>query len=195
MNYLAHAYLADTTDEFLVGNLIADFVKGQIGKDYSGQMAEGILFHRKIDTFADNHAMTAASRRLFKPERRRTAGIVLDICYDHFLAKNWARYADIELAAFIARIYDLLQLHLEDLPERFRSIFPRMRAQNWLASYDSLDGVQLALTRISRRLSGGIRLEEAMPDIVANYAALAANFSAFFPDLIEFSRNYRPNPL
>ena len=87
------------------------------------------------------------------------------------------------------------QRHRAYLPERFRSIFPRMRTQNWLGSYDSLDGVQLALTRISRRLRSHIHLDEAMPDITANYAALEANFSDFFADLIEFARNYRPNPL
>ena len=191
MNYLAHAYLADTNDTFMIGNLIADFVKGSADKRYSREIAAGIVFHRKVDAFADGHEKTAASRQLFSPGRRRTAGIVLDICYDHFLAKNWDRYADIELAAFIQRVYDLLQSHLDLLPERFRQIFPRMLSQNWLASYGSLNGVQLALSRMSNRLSGNIRLDDAMVDINANYSTLEGNFSSFFPDLIEFARNYR----
>ncbi len=195
MNYLAHAYLADTTDEFLVGNLIADFVKGKVSNRYDREIAAGIALHRKIDAFADSHPLSVASRKLFSPERRRFAGIVLDICHDHFLAKNWTDYADIELAAFVSRIYDLLHAHRELLPERFRQVFPRMLEQNWLGSYGSLQGVELALTRISRRLSGSIRLDEAMPDITAHYDALEANFSAFFPDLIEFARNYRPDPI
>jgi acyl carrier protein phosphodiesterase len=195
MNYLAHAYLANTADRFMIGNLIADFVKGSVDKNYEPEIAAGIVFHRKVDAFADGHKRTAASRRLFAPARRRTAGIVLDICYDHFLAKNWGRYADIDLAVFISCIYDLLQSHTDLLPERFRQVFPRMLEQNWLASYQSLQGVQLALTRISRRLRGNIRLDDAMADITANYGALEANFSAFFPDLIEFARNYRQDPL
>ncbi|KPJ79121.1 MAG: hypothetical protein AMJ54_00200 [Deltaproteobacteria bacterium SG8_13] len=195
MNYLAHAYLADSTDRFLIGNLIADFVKGSADKKYDRQIAAGIVFHRKVDAFADGHHMTAASRRLFAPHRRRTAGIVLDICYDHFLAKNWGRYAEIELAVFIAGIYDLLQSHIDLLPKRFRQVLPRMREQNWLSSYRSLEGVELTLMRISRRLSANIRLDDAMADITACYGALEDNFSAFFPDLIEFARNYRPDPL
>ena len=195
MNYLAHAYLADTGERFLIGNLIADFVKGSADKSYGKEIAAGIVFHRKVDAFADGHEMSAASRRLFAPERRRTAGIVMDICYDHFLAKNWHRYADIELTVFVTRIYDLLQSHLEMLPERFRQVIPRMRTQNWLASYGSLQGVELALSRMSRRLSGNIRLDDAMIDINAHYGTLEDNFSAFFPDLIEFARNYRRDPL
>ena len=195
MNYLAHAYLAETNDRFQIGNLIADFVKGSAAKSYDGKIAAGIIFHRRVDTFADGHDMTIASRRLFAPERRRTAGVVLDICYDHFLAKNWHRYADIELAEFVGRVYDLLQSHLDQLPERFRQVFPRMIEQNWLASYGSLEGVEVALARMSRRLSGNIRLDDAMVDISANYGALEGNFSAFFPDLIEFARNYLQDPL
>lgn len=195
MNYLAHAYLADTTDRFLIGNLIADFVKGSADKRYDSDIAAGIVFHRKIDAFADSHPVTAASRRLFAPERRRTAGIVMDICYDHFLAKNWQRYAEIELAAFVVRVYDLLQSHLDLLPERFQQVFPRMRRQNWLTSYGSLKGVELALTRMSGRLSGNIRLDDAMADIMTNYGYLEDNFFVFFPDLIEFARNYRQDPL
>ena len=195
MNYLAHAYLADNGDAFLIGNLIADFVKGSADKAYGREIAAGIVFHRKVDAFADGHDMSAASRRLFAPERRRTAGIVMDICYDHFLAKNWPRYADTELAVFVTRIYDLLQAHLELLPERFRQVFPRMRTQNWLVSYVSLQGVELALSRMSKRLSGNIRLDDAMADINAHYGALEENFAAFFPDLIEFARNYRKDPL
>ena len=195
MNYLAHAFLADTPDRYLVGNLIADFVKGKVSHHTDRQIAAGIRFHRKVDVFADNHDMTIASRKLFSPQRRRTAGIVLDICYDHFLAKNWNRYADMELAVFVTRVYDVLQRHLDLLPQRFCEVFPRMRKQNWLGSYGSLTSVELTLTRMSRRLSGNHRLEEAMPDIRTHYGALEANFSAFFPDLIEFARNYRQDPL
>ena len=195
MNYLAHAYLAGANDRFQVGNLIADFVKGSAGRTYGGQIAAGIIFHRKVDGYADNHELTVASRKLFAPERRRTAGVVLDICFDHFLAKNWQQYADIELQEFVERLYDLLQSHLDLLPDRFREVFPRMRQQNWLTSYRSLKGVELALTRMSRRLSGDIQLNDAMTDINANYGALEGNFAAFFPDLIEFARNYRQDPL
>ena len=195
MNYLAHAYLAGTAGRFLVGNLIADFVKGSADKGYGPEITAGVIFHRKVDAFADTHRMTAASRKLFQPARRRTAGIVLDICHDHFLAKNWHQYADIELAVFISRVYDQLQLHLDLLPEPFRRVFPRMLEQDWLTSYRSLRGVQLALTRISRRLRGDIRLDDAMADITDNYGALEGNFSVFFPDLIEFARNYRQDPL
>ena len=195
MNYLAHAYLAGTNDRFQVGNLIADFVKGSAAKSYGGQIAAGIVFHRKVDGYADSHDLTVASRKLFAPERRRIAGVVMDICYDHFLARNWQQYADMELAEFVGRLYDLLQSHLDLLPDRFREVFPRMREQNWLTSYRSLKGVELALTRMSRRLSGDIHLNDAMADINANYSALEGNFTAFFPDLIEFARNYLQDPL
>jgi acyl carrier protein phosphodiesterase len=190
MNYLAHAFLADISEEFLIGSLIGDFVKGAVRKRYSNEVTEGIIFHRKVDVFTDTHQMTIESRHLISGKQRRYAGIVLDICGDHFLSRHWSTYSDTELADFISRVYDVLQKHASILPKRFQAVLPRMLQQNWLACYRSLRGVEMTLERISRRIVRNIHLNEAMQDIQNNYKNLERNFLVFFPDLMHFAKAY-----
>jgi len=193
MNYLAHAFLADTSEEFLIGSLIGDFVKGAVRKRYSNEVTQGIIFHRKIDAFTDSHRMIVESRHLFSGKQRRYAGIVLDICCDHFLSRHWSIYSDTQLADFISWVYVVLQKHALILPQRFQSVLPRMLQQNWLACYRSLQGVEMTLERISRRIAHDIHLNEAMRDIQNNYKNLERNFLVFFPDLIQFAKDYLGN--
>jgi acyl carrier protein phosphodiesterase len=192
MNYLAHAFLADGDDEFLIGSFIGDFVKGRPAGRFSRRVIDGIIFHRKIDAYADSHPRTLASRQLFSPERRRYAGIVLDICNDHFLSKHWSSYSDRGLTEFIAHVYGTLQRHQSILPKRLKEVLPRMLEQNWLACYRSLSGVGITLERISRRLSSkGPHLREAADEVADHYDALEKNAVAFFRDLMPYSRSYR----
>jgi acyl carrier protein phosphodiesterase len=190
MNYLAHLYLADTSDEFLIGSFLGDFVKGSISDRYSQGIITGIKFHRKIDSYADRHKKTVASRNLFSREKRRFAGIILDICYDHFLSKHWSEYSDTALPEFIARVYDLLQKYQDIFPPRLKSVLPRLISQNWLGTYLTLEGVEITLNRISKRISIKNSLEGSVSEIESNYAELETNFLAFFPDLVAFAKSF-----
>jgi acyl carrier protein phosphodiesterase len=190
MNYLAHGYLADTSEQFLIGSFMGDFVKGQIGNQYSPEIMRGIMFHRKIDIFADRHEITLSSRNLFSQKTRRFAGIILDICYDHFLSKNWADYSDKTLPIFIDQVYDLLHKYREILPQRLKTVLPHMVHQNWLGTYLTLEGVEVTLNRISKRISRKNSLDGAMAEIRLHYDALENNFLAFFPDLVAYAKSY-----
>ena len=190
MNYLAHLYLADTSDEFLIGSFLGDFVKGSIGDQYSPGISTGIKFHRKIDIYADMHEKTVASRNLFSREKRRFAGIILDICYDHFLSKHWSEYSDAALPEFIEYVYDLLQKYQDIFPQRLKSVLPRLISQNWLGTYVTLKGVEITLNRIARRISRKNSLEGSVSEIRSNYADLETNFLAFFPDLVAFAESF-----
>jgi acyl carrier protein phosphodiesterase len=189
MNYLAHAYLGDRDAEFMLGSLIGDFVKGTPGPPYSPGVIDGIFFHRRIDTYADHHRATLASRNLFSEPLRRYAGIILDICYDHFLSKNWDRYSSEDLSDFIHRTYRLLLNHRSILPPRLASILPRMLDQDWLACYRSLKGVDLTLKRMSKRLRNPDGFNGAAGEISRHYPLLEKNFFDFFPDLVQYSRS------
>ena len=136
--------------------------------------------------------MTIASKKVFKGPQYRYAGIVLDICYDHFLSKHWSEYSDIGLPEFINRVYDLLQKYVDILPERLKTALPQLIKHNWLKGYATLQGVEMTLERISQRFKRDVHLTDSMQDLKNSYNLLERNFMTFFPDLMEFSRAW-PN--
>jgi acyl carrier protein phosphodiesterase len=197
MNYLAHIYLAEDTEESLLGNVMGDFVKGHIGGGLHPEIVKGIRTHRKVDVFTDSHEVFRASRRLISPGRRRFSGIIMDLAFDHLLAKNWSSYSDRDLGAFIRRTYDVLLRRKDVLPEKFRLSLPRMIEEDWLGSYRTMEGAGIAIDRISGRLKRRFGRENtligAIEEVERNYGELESNFNAFFPELISFVENLRKN--
>ena len=135
MNYLAHVFLQRASPELLIGGLLGDFVKGSQGARFSSGVQAGIVLHRAIDRYTDGHATVRASGALISPARRRFAGVLVDVFYDHFLAHHWTRYSAQPLQDFTQQAYTTLAAQAADYPERLQRILPFMHAQDWLASY------------------------------------------------------------
>jgi len=194
MNYLAHAWLARHTPELITGGMLGDFVKGALGERYPHAVRAGILLHRAIDRYTDAHEIVVASRALVSTPRRRFAGILIDVFYDHFLACHWERYGEPPLEHFTAGVYAVLWPQRAGFPERLQRMLPWMRADDWLASYADLEAVDAALHGITRRFKRYPRaavLADGVEELVANYAALEAHFHAFFPELERYSDRER----
>lgn len=184
MNYLAHLFLSGRTEQALIGGLLGDFVKGAIGDRYDARVCKGISLHRKIDRYTDDHEVVVASRKLVSKERRRFAGIMVDVFYDHFLARHWSRYAVPSLDEFTREVYAILLRHRDDFPQRLQYIVPRMVRDDWLGSYRELWRVGAALDGISRRLRRSNTLAGGLSELEANYTRLEGHFLAFFPQLM-----------
>ncbi|RSZ60756.1 DUF479 domain-containing protein [Massilia atriviolacea] len=192
MNYLAHIYLARHSEEAMLGALLGDFVKPSADGQFSAAMQAEILMHRKVDTFTDSHPVVLTAKSLFDGPGRRYSGILLDVFYDHVLALRWARYSEVPLAAFIAAFYGTLTRHAAVLPSRLAEMAPYMIEQDWLGSYRSYAGVDLAVRRISTRLSrNGEVMREALGDLERHAATIADGFDVFFPELITFVESQR----
>jgi acyl carrier protein phosphodiesterase len=193
MNYLAHLYLAEDNPESLVGNLLGDFVKGAKKDDYPEAIRQGIELHRKVDRFTDAHAIVRSSLKLISPSRRRFAGVIVDIFYDHLLAKNWAIYSPKPLANFSHNIYQILKDHHQLLPERLQTMLPYIIHEDWLTSYGEIATIDRALNRISRRFAKRFgrdnALGNAVEELQANYQQLESDFHSFFPDLINYVKS------
>ena len=189
MNYLAHLYLAEDTPQSLVGSILGDFVKGALEDKFPQSVRRGIELHRKIDTYTDSHQITRASRNLFSALRRRFAGIIVDLCYDHFLYRHWQKFSEVDLEEFISRVYDILLAPGTLLPGRLQAMIPVMVREDWLGSYQDLQGVELALNRLSKRITRGDRLQGAIEEIKQHYLKLEAHFLIFFPDLESFVKS------
>lgn len=194
MNFLAHLFLADDTDDAILGNLLGDFVKGDPAGRYNAAITDGIIFHRKVDSFADSHTATRISRNRISPQRRRFAGIIVDVCYDHFLAKHWHEYNDYPLDQFTQRIYHVLKANRRLLPRRLKRMLGFMIPQDWLGGYRRLQWVGITLDRIAGRLSRGHQFKGAIAEVRANYMDLESDFTAFLPYLIAYAGQlkYRP---
>lgn len=196
MNYLAHLYLAEDTEESRLGNLLGDFVKGPVEQSpYSAGIKKGIKTHRKVDIFTDSHRKFLESKVLISPERRRFAGVILDLAFDHFLAKNWGEYSDTELNSFTQDVYEMLNQNSSILPVQLVSFLPRMIHEDWLGSYSRLEGISLVIDRISNRLERKFKrqntLRGASSEIESNYEKLESNFIQFFPDVIDYVDSFR----
>ena len=181
MNYLAHLLLAEQDPHGWLGALMGDFVKGAIDPGLPAGIRRGIALHRRIDTFTDAHPVHRASRNRIVGARRRYAGIIVDLCYDHFLAIGWARHAALPLDEFTALVYGALARHRALLPPGLARVAPRMAAQDWLGSYRHLDAAGAALDGIATRSPRTAPLAGAIEDVRSRYRELEEDFEAFFP--------------
>lgn len=186
MNYLAHTWLARHSDDALLGGLLGDFVHANVALlDWPPEVRSEILLHRRIDRYTDTHPAVTEMRAAFG-DLRRYAGIVLDVYFDHLLARDWSRWNDIPLTEFTARVYRVLEEHHAQLPPRLQRIAPHMAADDWLGSYRHRETVDSAIRGISTRLSrNGDKLRACLPVLHADEANADAAFEAFFPELIE----------
>ncbi|RZK10224.1 MAG: DUF479 domain-containing protein [Hymenobacter sp.] len=194
MNFLAHLYLAgpDATAlayaDHLLGQFIADSVPGRQLEQYSTEVQAGIRAHRAIDTFTDQHPVVRRSTaRLREAGSGKYAGVVADVFYDHFLARNFGEFSSEALPNFTQRVYALLASRAAEFPAPVQRFFPYLVQQNWLLGYAEIDGIARALQGLSRRASPGSGMETAGGELHRNYAAYEADFRAFFPQLRAFA--------
>ena len=188
MNYLAHLHLGGSGREQLLGSLYGDFVKGPLQGQYTPQIEAAIALHRRIDMYTDRHPLVDGALSRFSTVRRRYAGIVLDVFFDHCLARDWALYGEGPLMDFTSRVYHVLGTEPQ-LPGRLAQIAPHMVANDWLGSYQAFDVLEQVLRGISRRLTRPEELAGAMEELTRLYEPLSEDFRLFYPQLQDFAQN------
>ncbi|TXH94374.1 MAG: DUF479 domain-containing protein [Pseudomonas sp.] len=186
MNYLAHLHLGGDAPQQLLGSLYGDFVKGPLAGHFPAGIEAAIRLHRCIDAFTDRHALTLQARLRFASEYRRTSGILVDLFFDHCLARDWDNFASEPLSQFTGRVYRTLAAQ-EHLPPRLAVIAPRMAAQDWLGSYRDFSVLEQVLQGMSRRLSRPQLLTGALGELERLYEPLGEDFRAFYPQLQAFA--------
>lgn len=185
MNYLAHAYLAGDADSDRLGGLMGDFVKGPLPCGLPADLAAGVALHRRIDSYADTHPAFQRSRARVSAVRRRYAGVMVDMFYDHLLASHWEAYSAQALTLYSHEVYDLLDANAALLPERLGQVRIWMRKDDWLGGYRTLEGTGNALDRIARhRLSRPGTLPGAIEELANDYPGFKADFLEFMSDAI-----------
>lgn len=195
MNFLAHLYLSRNNKNILIGNFIADAVKGKKHENYPKEIQTGILLHREIDYFTDTHLIVRQSKRRLNLQYNHYKGVIIDIFYDHFLAKNWHNYSDIPLEIYAENVYAFLQENIDIFPEKIQKLLPYMIEYNWLVSNASIEGIEKILAGMNRRSKGISKMDLATKDLIKHYEEFESDFTSFFKELMQFSEEKTTNLL
>ena len=188
MNYLAHSFLSFQNTDLIIGNFIADSIQGNRFDGLTEGIIKGISLHRKIDTYTDAHPVFLTSKHRFSKDFDKYSGVLMDIIYDHYLAKNFEHYSSLSLQNHADGIYDILKNNHDFLPEHAKRFYGYMTERNILFHYSSIEGIQTVLTHLSNRIRNRFELQLAIPILEANYQEIEEEFFIFFKDLQAFCK-------
>lgn len=188
MNFLAHIYLSGDNDLIKIGNFMADGIRGKHFETFPMEIQKGIILHRAIDTFTDAHPVFRQSTKKLHSRYHHYAGVIVDVFYDHFLAKNWSVYSNENLEEYIQLFYTSLKDNRPILTERTIGIMPYMFEQNWLSSYQTIEGIGTILTQMDSRTKNKSKMRFATDELKEFYTEFEQEFTLFFEDLRDHAR-------
>ena len=187
MNFLAHIYLSGPSELVKIGNFIADGVRGNKYLAMNSEIQKGILLHRAIDTFTDAHPLFRKCTRRLHSQYHHYSGVIVDVFFDHFLAKNWLTYSAEPLEEFVENFYKSLTTNETLLTEKAKMMKPFMIEQNWLLNYRSIDGIEKILTQMDRRTNNVSLMRNSVAELIYYYSEFEQDFTHFFEELRAFS--------
>lgn len=190
MNFLAHAYLSFGNDELLVGNFIADRIKGNQYLKYPEGIQKGILLHRQIDNFTDKNRIVLKMVQLISQNHGRYSSIINDVFMDHFLAVKWELYHKTSLQVFVNGCLNVLDEHMDFIPPSVQDFIHFAKKTNRLVEYKTLEGIELTLKQLGNRLLNSPSLELAINDLRNHYTDLESYFQIYFPQVIDFCKKW-----
>ncbi|WP_240453308.1 MULTISPECIES: ACP phosphodiesterase [unclassified Flavobacterium] len=184
MNFLAHIFLSGENKRIQIGNFMGDGIRGKDYLHFHTDIQIGVLLHRSIDSFTDFHPVFRESKHRLIPKYNHFSGIITDMFYDHFLAKEWHLYHNESLSNFVQAFYQNLEEHKAELNIKTRNLLPYMKQQNWLERYANLVDLQQILKQMDQRFSFPSNMNEAVEDLYEHYDAFQREFHLFFKDLM-----------
>jgi len=189
MNFLAHIHLSGENEFIKIGNFMADGVRGKQYENFPQEIQKGILLHRAIDTFTDAHPIFRQSTKRLHSRYHHYAGVIVDMYYDHFLAKNWENHSSENLENYSNRFYQSLLDNHTLLTPKTQNLLPYMMKYNWLVSYQSIPGLDRILSQMDQRTQNQSLMRFAGEELAAHYALFEEEFSLFYKELQLFSEN------
>lgn len=191
MNFLAHALLAGDKPALIVGGVVGDWIKGYLPGALPDDLAQGVALHRAIDHFSESHPAFNRSRARVSPTRRRYAGVLVDVFYDHLLARNWDSIHQQPLHEYCETVYGFIRERLKDLPATAQPALALMAKEDWLSSYAQIDGIADVLSRMSRRARQPNPLMHGEQELLADVDGYTGDFHGWLADTREFCRQWR----
>ncbi|MEQ9307018.1 MAG: ACP phosphodiesterase [Marinoscillum sp.] len=174
----------------MIGNFIGDFVKGKAFEEYPTEIQKGILLHREIDRYTDDHAIVMKSKERLRPKYHHYAPVIADVFYDHFLSKLWSDYHSTPLLEFTESFYQLAKTHKSEIPDKAFRMLTYMARDNWLYNYQFIEGIKRTLSGMSSRTPYESKMELSSKDLENDYEAYQKEFITFFPELVNHSKSF-----
>lgn len=191
MNHLAHALLAGPDPDCRLGGMLGDFVRGAIDPTLGRGVGHGIALHRAIDSYTDTHDAIVEARALFEPPYRRYAGILIDIWFDHLLARDFDRWSEVPLASFSDELQALLRERWPELPPALQRFSRYLGAHRLPAAYAEREMIGEVLAGVGSRLTRSNPLARGLVEISRLETELDCIFARFFPQLLAFAESWR----
>ncbi|MGK3115785.1 ACP phosphodiesterase [Candidatus Pantoea formicae] len=190
MNFLAHLHLAQLANSSLLGNLMADFVRGNVQSQWPETVVAGIAMHRRVDVLTDSLPEVREARQFFRAETRRVAPITLDVIWDHFLALHWDRLHPAQsLVDFTAAAEREILPQLPGTPEGFVELNAVMWRERWFEHYAEPARLARVLNGMAHRRPRLVALRDSYQDFVEHYQQLEPLFFQFYPRLMDAARS------
>ena len=190
MNYLAHAYLSGSNKDIAIGNFIADNIKGNNYKKFNINWQKGIFLHRFIDSYTDSHYIFREHSKLFFNSHRHYSRVLIDIFYDHFLAKNWKKYSLTSLVSFELDFYKTLKENLNKFPSDILHKINFFIDQNLFTKYSSIDGLIYVLKKMENKTVYESNLVTSIDKFISFSPKMELQFFIFFEDMINAVNKY-----
>jgi len=187
MNFLAHIYLSGSSDLIKIGNFMADGIRGKQYLAFDYEIQKGIVLHRAIDTFTDAHPLFRKCTKRLHSEYHHYSGVIVDVFFDHFLAKNWNTYSEEQLENFVENFYTSLTTYESNLSDKAKSMKPYMIEQNWLLNYRTIEGIERILTQMDRRTKNFSMMRNSVTELKLYYTEFEQDFTDFFEELRVYS--------
>ncbi|MFM1771982.1 MAG: hypothetical protein RLZZ71_1124 [Bacteroidota bacterium] len=183
MNHLAHLYLSSDNEEEMVGQFIADAVKGNDFNAYTPNIRKGILLHRWVDSFTDTHELVKELRAEYRPKLGLYSGVLIDLVFDYFLAKDFQLHSGKELSEFQQFTFSVLNKYEEKFPERMKNYFFHMKDKEFMMKYAHPVGMAVIVRQMGMRSARGEALIQAGDYFLDHVEAASKYFPSFFQDL------------
>lgn len=191
MNFLAHAFLAADEPALIVGGVVGDWIKGNLPAGLPADLARGVALHRAIDSHAELHPAFVRSRARVSAARRRYAGVLVDVFYDHLLARDWDALYDEPLSQFSARVYRFIAERMDELPVHSHFAQRMMAQEDWFSSYSTSEGIADVLARMSRRARRPNPLTGGEQELLADLEGFDADFRDWLADAKTYVAQWR----
>ncbi|MGI9526408.1 MAG: ACP phosphodiesterase [Weeksellaceae bacterium] len=190
MNLVAHQLLSFNNPSWQIGNHLGEVVKVKHYLKYPEPIQKGILLHRLIDSYTDQHPIVKRSSTYLHKDYGKYSPVIVDIFYDFILIKNWDKFSEVPFKEFKNNCYHLLNENMPLYPPKLKLMTNALIKYDWFQAYGSYEGIEKTLRGLSVRTTFQNNMYKAVKDLYMKESDFEEDFLDFYPDLIHECKRF-----